>query len=242
MRHHHCDRDHVQGFRHMRPWPCAAVRSAARWVAARVDGRTAPDVRRRGTAPRAAQIDRRPAAPRLRPDPRNRIAVGGALCALSRSRLSDHDPASSTWGWRKNRRAKARASSWPLQRPDRRIWRNAPMTSPLRSVASTALARVRRTQRCRPGPACHGQSEAGPSRLSVARGHDTRNPVGSRPHSRRSGRQDRKALNMAKAIAVVPTESGWKYLQQLCKHWAHKHGGGTHRTEGRGDICPKPSP
>lgn len=27
---------------------------------------------------------------------------------------------------------------------------------------------------------------------------------------------------MAKAIAVVPTESGWKYLQQLCKHWAHK--------------------
>jgi hypothetical protein len=27
---------------------------------------------------------------------------------------------------------------------------------------------------------------------------------------------------MAKAIAVVPTESGWKYVQQLCKHWAHK--------------------
>ena len=27
---------------------------------------------------------------------------------------------------------------------------------------------------------------------------------------------------MAKAIAVVPTDSGWKYLQQLCKHWAHK--------------------
>jgi uncharacterized protein len=27
---------------------------------------------------------------------------------------------------------------------------------------------------------------------------------------------------MAKTIAVVPTDSGWKYLQQLCKHWAHK--------------------
>ncbi|PZU86659.1 MAG: DUF2218 domain-containing protein [Shinella sp.] len=27
---------------------------------------------------------------------------------------------------------------------------------------------------------------------------------------------------MTKAIAIVPTESGWKYLQQLCKHWAHK--------------------
>ncbi|RKE85444.1 DUF2218 domain-containing protein [Rhizobium sp. AG855] len=27
---------------------------------------------------------------------------------------------------------------------------------------------------------------------------------------------------MAKTIAVVPTESGWKYVQQLCKHWAHK--------------------
>lgn len=27
---------------------------------------------------------------------------------------------------------------------------------------------------------------------------------------------------MAKTIAVVSTESGWKYVQQLCKHWAHK--------------------
>ena len=27
---------------------------------------------------------------------------------------------------------------------------------------------------------------------------------------------------MAKAIAVVPTENGWKYLQHLCKHWSHK--------------------
>lgn len=27
---------------------------------------------------------------------------------------------------------------------------------------------------------------------------------------------------MAKAIAVVPTENGWKYVQQLCKHWSHK--------------------
>lgn len=27
---------------------------------------------------------------------------------------------------------------------------------------------------------------------------------------------------MTKAIAVVPTENGWKYLQQLCKHWSHK--------------------
>lgn len=27
---------------------------------------------------------------------------------------------------------------------------------------------------------------------------------------------------MTKAIAIVPTESGWKYLQQLCKHWSHK--------------------
>ncbi len=27
---------------------------------------------------------------------------------------------------------------------------------------------------------------------------------------------------MTKAIAIVPTENGWKYLQQLCKHWAHK--------------------
>ncbi len=27
---------------------------------------------------------------------------------------------------------------------------------------------------------------------------------------------------MAKAIAVVATENGWKYVQQLCKHWAHK--------------------
>jgi hypothetical protein len=27
---------------------------------------------------------------------------------------------------------------------------------------------------------------------------------------------------MTKTIAVVATESGWKYLQQLCKHWAHK--------------------
>lgn len=27
---------------------------------------------------------------------------------------------------------------------------------------------------------------------------------------------------MAKTIAVVPTENGWKYVQQLCKHWSHK--------------------
>ncbi|SSC68068.1 DUF2218 domain-containing protein [Ciceribacter selenitireducens] len=27
---------------------------------------------------------------------------------------------------------------------------------------------------------------------------------------------------MVKVIAVVPTENGWKYLQQLCKHWSHK--------------------
>ncbi|GEO84447.1 MULTISPECIES: DUF2218 domain-containing protein [Alphaproteobacteria] len=27
---------------------------------------------------------------------------------------------------------------------------------------------------------------------------------------------------MAKATAVVPTKNGWKYLQQLCKHWSHK--------------------
>lgn len=27
---------------------------------------------------------------------------------------------------------------------------------------------------------------------------------------------------MTKTIAVVPTENGWKYVQQLCKHWAHK--------------------
>jgi len=27
---------------------------------------------------------------------------------------------------------------------------------------------------------------------------------------------------MTKSIAVVPTENGWKYLQQLCKHWSHK--------------------
>lgn len=27
---------------------------------------------------------------------------------------------------------------------------------------------------------------------------------------------------MAKTIAVVQTENGWKYVQQLCKHWAHK--------------------
>ena len=27
---------------------------------------------------------------------------------------------------------------------------------------------------------------------------------------------------MAQATTTVPTENGWKYLQQLCKHWAHK--------------------
>ncbi len=27
---------------------------------------------------------------------------------------------------------------------------------------------------------------------------------------------------MAKTTAVVATENGWKYVQQLCKHWAHK--------------------
>lgn len=27
---------------------------------------------------------------------------------------------------------------------------------------------------------------------------------------------------MTKAIATIPTENGWKYVQQLCKHWAHK--------------------
>ncbi|PPJ47187.1 DUF2218 domain-containing protein [Rhizobium sp. KAs_5_22] len=27
---------------------------------------------------------------------------------------------------------------------------------------------------------------------------------------------------MVKTIAAVPTENGWKYLQQLCKHWSHK--------------------
>lgn len=27
---------------------------------------------------------------------------------------------------------------------------------------------------------------------------------------------------MARTTATVPTENGWKYLQQLCKHWAHK--------------------
>jgi uncharacterized protein len=27
---------------------------------------------------------------------------------------------------------------------------------------------------------------------------------------------------MSKATAIVPTENGWKYIQQLCKHWSHK--------------------
>ncbi|WP_159952923.1 DUF2218 domain-containing protein [Rhizobium sp. 18065] len=27
---------------------------------------------------------------------------------------------------------------------------------------------------------------------------------------------------MAKVTATVATEHGWKYVQQLCKHWAHK--------------------
>lgn len=27
---------------------------------------------------------------------------------------------------------------------------------------------------------------------------------------------------MHKTIAIVPTENGWKYIQQLCKHWSHK--------------------
>ncbi|SMD11242.1 DUF2218 domain-containing protein [Rhizobium sp. RU36D] len=27
---------------------------------------------------------------------------------------------------------------------------------------------------------------------------------------------------MEKTIATVPTDNGWKYVQQLCKHWAHK--------------------
>jgi uncharacterized protein len=27
---------------------------------------------------------------------------------------------------------------------------------------------------------------------------------------------------MATSTASVPTENGWKYLQQLCKHWSHK--------------------
>lgn len=28
---------------------------------------------------------------------------------------------------------------------------------------------------------------------------------------------------MAKSVAVVPTKSGSRYLQQLCKHWGHKY-------------------
>jgi uncharacterized protein len=27
---------------------------------------------------------------------------------------------------------------------------------------------------------------------------------------------------MAQSTATVSTENGWKYIQQLCKHWAHK--------------------
>ncbi|THV25763.1 DUF2218 domain-containing protein [Peteryoungia ipomoeae] len=27
---------------------------------------------------------------------------------------------------------------------------------------------------------------------------------------------------MARTTAVIATENGWKYIQQLCKHWAHK--------------------
>ncbi|MGV8935949.1 MAG: DUF2218 domain-containing protein [Allorhizobium sp.] len=27
---------------------------------------------------------------------------------------------------------------------------------------------------------------------------------------------------MTTATAFVPTENAWKYVQQLCKHWAHK--------------------
>ncbi len=27
---------------------------------------------------------------------------------------------------------------------------------------------------------------------------------------------------MARSVATVPTENGWKYLQQLVKHWSHK--------------------
>jgi len=27
---------------------------------------------------------------------------------------------------------------------------------------------------------------------------------------------------MARSTTTVATENGWKYLQQLCKHWAHK--------------------
>lgn len=27
---------------------------------------------------------------------------------------------------------------------------------------------------------------------------------------------------MARTTAVIATENGWKYVQQLCKHWAHK--------------------
>ncbi|MBB4007363.1 DUF2218 domain-containing protein [Allorhizobium taibaishanense] len=27
---------------------------------------------------------------------------------------------------------------------------------------------------------------------------------------------------MTKTIATIQTENGWKYVQQLCKHWSHK--------------------
>ncbi|QLF69914.1 DUF2218 domain-containing protein [Peteryoungia desertarenae] len=27
---------------------------------------------------------------------------------------------------------------------------------------------------------------------------------------------------MTIATATIPTENGWKYVQQLCKHWSHK--------------------
>lgn len=27
---------------------------------------------------------------------------------------------------------------------------------------------------------------------------------------------------MARTTAVIATENGWKYIQQLCRHWAHK--------------------
>lgn len=27
---------------------------------------------------------------------------------------------------------------------------------------------------------------------------------------------------MVRSTATISTENGWKYLQQLCKHWSHK--------------------
>ena len=145
--------------------PEGAVRDARRHAAGRAVGgrstsisatdpavgaarpRTPADVRIRRAAAGASEADRRRAAPRLRPHPRDRGADRRRICAEPRRHLSDADPAAGHGPDRRGRGRRA-AQGFPGDRTraaiiwTRRPRRSKPCSSGWRSLPPSAAIRA----------------------------------------------------------------------------------------------------